>query len=112
MAMLGRALFVLVCLIIAAGAALPLYPSEMARPTIRVADGGLLLADMPAAGCKQCAPAVNRDAACRVARHALPTLPARPGPCVSLTVYLVVRPALPGTKTSDLDLRPLRLPTI
>ena len=110
--MLGRALFVLVCLIIVAGAALPLYPSGMARPTLRAADGALLLADAAAAGCKQCGPAASRDAACRVARHFLPAIPTRPGPCVSLTVYLVVRPALPGTRTSDLDLRPLRLPTI
>ncbi len=111
--MLGRALFVVVCLTIAAGAALPLYPSEMTRPTIRAADGGLLLADAPAAtGCDQCTSAANRDAACRVARHTLPMVPPRPGPCLSLTVYLVVRPALPGTRTSDLGLRPLRLPTI
>jgi hypothetical protein len=110
--MLGRALFVLVCLVIAAGVALPLCPSEMARPAIAAADGGLLLADASAAGCAQCTHTANRGAACRVTRHTLPTVSTPPGACLSLTVYLVVRPALPGTRTSDLGLLRLRLSTI
>lgn len=110
--MLGRALFGLVCLIIAAGVALPLFPSEVARPAIAAADGALLLADAPAAGCEACRPAANRSGACKVTAHALPSVAPPPGTCLSLTVYLVVRPALPGTRTSDLGLLPLRLPAI
>ena len=80
--MLGRALFALVCLIIAAGLALPMYPPDVARPGPPAAGSALLAADTTTSGCEN-----DVDGAgCRS------TQAASAAPCVSLTVYLIVRP--------------------
>ena len=82
--MLGRALFALVWLIIAAGLALPLYPPDVATPGPPAAGSALLAADTTVSGCENDVD----DAGCRSTQ----TASAAPEPCVSLTVYLIVRP--------------------
>ena len=100
--MLGRALFTLVWLIIAAGLALPLYPADVATPGAPAAASALLVADTTASGC----PDLFEDAGCGSTCPCAPALAAAAAaePCVGLTVYLVVRP-LP----SDPSLPPQQL---
>jgi hypothetical protein len=50
--MLGRALFALVWLVIAAGLALPLYPSDLGAPGSSAVDHVLLAADSVTAACE------------------------------------------------------------
>jgi hypothetical protein len=51
--MLGRALFALVCLVIAAGFALPLYPFQVGTPGAET-DGALLADNSLIAACEDC----------------------------------------------------------
>jgi hypothetical protein len=82
--MRGRVLFALVWLIIAAGLVLPLYPPDVAIPGPPAAAPALLAAHTTTPGCENHAD----GAGCPSTRTASPA----PKPCVSLTVYLVVRP--------------------
>jgi hypothetical protein len=52
--MFGRALFAFVCLIIAAGVVLPIYPLEVERASALVADPILPVAQPGATGCEDC----------------------------------------------------------
>ena len=62
--MAGRLLFAFVCLLIAAGVTLPLYPREPAPPTVAVrSDPVQLVAGSEAIGCEDCA--VAGRAECR-----------------------------------------------
>jgi hypothetical protein len=63
--MLGRALFALVCLVIAAGFALPLYPSGVGTPRPE-ADPVALASDSVVLACEDCPiPAEGGDTDCR-----------------------------------------------
>jgi hypothetical protein len=84
--MLGRALFSLVCLIIAAGVLLPVYPSRVETQDSASADPALLIADLVASECRDCAPVAAKVVRCR----ALPTSSDAPEASLSLTVHLIV----------------------
>jgi hypothetical protein len=91
--MLGRALFSLVCLIIAAGALLPMYPSDVEAPGSASADPALLIADLVASECGDCAPADAKVVRCRVdclCDRSVPTSSDPPEPSLDLTVHLIV----------------------
>jgi hypothetical protein len=91
--MLGRALFSLVCLIIAAGALLPVYSPDVEAPGAASADPALLIADLVASDCRDCKPADAELIRCRVdcvCDRALPTSSATPEASLSLTVHLIV----------------------
>jgi hypothetical protein len=91
--MLGRALFSLVCLIIAAGALLPVYPADVEAPGSASADPALLIADLVASECRNCAPADAKVVRCRVdclCDRSLPTSSDTPEASLSLTVHLIV----------------------
>jgi hypothetical protein len=93
--MLGRALFSLVCLIIAAGALLPMYPSDVEAPGSTSADPALLIADLVASDCRDCAPAAAKAVRCRVGcpcDRSLPTSSDAPEASLSLSVHLIVGP--------------------
>jgi hypothetical protein len=110
--MLGRVLFALVCLIIATGLLLPIYPAEVEVATPGVADAqDMLVADAGAAACRNC-PTV----AARLVGRCLTRAPsAAAGPtraCVHLTVYLVVRPLPVPGRPGEPQLLPPKLPTI
>jgi len=89
--MLGRVLFALVWLIIAAGVTLPLYPPDVATPGPPAAATALPVADTMASSCENHVDGADCRSACPCA-HALPAASAAPERCVRLTVYLVVRP--------------------
>jgi hypothetical protein len=108
--MLGRVLFALVWLIIAAGVTLPLYPPDVATPGPPAAATALLVADTMTFGCEDHAEDADCRSACPCA-PALATASASPEPCVSLTVYLVVRP-LPTAPSLTPRPPPPRLPAI
>jgi len=108
--MFGRVLFALVWLIIAAGVALPLYPPDVATPGAPAAASALLVADTMTSGCEDHA----EDADCRATcpcGQTLATASAAPEACVSLTVYLVVRP-LPSGPAFTPQPPPPKLPAI
>jgi hypothetical protein len=108
--MLGRVLFALVWLIIAAGVALPLRPSDVATPGQPATATALLVADTMTSGCEDHA----EDADCRATcpcGQALAIASAAPEACVSLTVYLVVRP-LPSAPPFTPRPPPPKLPAI
>jgi hypothetical protein len=108
--MLGRVLFALVCVVIATGILLPIYPTEVAAPGVASARD-MMLADAAAAGCRDCKPAAASLRALAVCGHAGP-IAAGPGKaCLHLTVYVVVRP-LPLTGRPGLQLLLPKLPTI
>jgi hypothetical protein len=112
-AMLGRALFALVCLIIAAGAILPMYPRDVERPGPLSADPALLIANFAATDCGDCVPGDADGARCRSVcscDRVLPTASA-PEPRFSLTVHLVVLPLPAGLSFEPRPLPP-RLPAI
>jgi hypothetical protein len=111
--MLGRALFAVVCLVIAAGLLLPVYPADLKVASRGVADARdmLITDDAGAADCAHCA-----TAAARVVTRCLADAPAaataQAEACVRLTVYLVVRPLpAPGPAVGPQLLAP-KLPTI
>ncbi len=79
--MLGRVLFAVVCLIIATGLLLPIYPAEVATAPGVAGGQDMLIADSGAPGCRDCASAAG--AACSAGcpcPHALVagSAPARP----------------------------------
>ncbi len=96
--MLGRVLFAVVCLIIAAGLLLPIYPAELevARPVAAGAQD-MLITDAGAPGCLVEA----------TARAAVPA-----DACIRLTVYLVVAPLPAPGPAGEPQLLPPKLPTI
>jgi hypothetical protein len=104
--MLGRALFALVWLIIAAGVLLPLFPAEVAAPGL--SEGRIAEALDP--GCERCAVADANDGVCRSSRW-LRTAPAAAEACLRLRLRLVVEP-VPEDRTPE-TMAPLSmLPTI
>ncbi|HSA79495.1 MAG TPA: hypothetical protein VLE23_01650 [Geminicoccaceae bacterium] len=108
--MVGRVLFALVLLIIAAGVALPLYPTDVPAPAPPAAATALLVADTVPSGCVNDA----KDAGCRSTcpcGQALATPSAAPETCICLAVYLVVRPASSGPSLTPQP-PPPKLPAI
>jgi hypothetical protein len=108
--MLGRVLFALVWLIIAAGVTLPLYPPDVATPGPPAAATTLLVADTLTSSCEDHVDGADCRSACPCAQ-ALPAASAAPEPCVRLTVYLVVRP-LPSAPSFTPRPPPPKLPAI
>jgi hypothetical protein len=110
--MLGRVLFAVVCLIIATGLLLPIYPADVDVASPGGADAqDMLITDAGPTGCRGCA-----TAAARVVTRCLADAPASAaavpaGTCVRLTVYLVVRP-LPAPGPAGPQLLPPKIPTI
>jgi hypothetical protein len=87
--MLGRVLFTVVCVIIATGALLPVYPADVSLPAVAGARH-MLLADNAALGTAGCATkaggvADGPDGSCGC-DHLLAATKA----CVHLTVYVIV----------------------
>jgi hypothetical protein len=108
--MLGRALFALVCLIIAAGLLLPVYPAEVDTP--RSADArDIVIADTAAPGCGVCGPAAVASGSGPCER-ALPAAAAAPKDCLNLTVYLILRPLPKAGQAGDPQLLAPKLKTI
>jgi hypothetical protein len=108
--MFGRVLFALVWLIIAAGVALPLYPPDVATPGAPAAASAVLVADTMTASCRGRVEGADSRSTCPCAQ-ALATAPAAPEPCVSLTVYVIVRP-LPSGPAFTPQPPPPKLPAI
>ena len=108
--MLGRVLFALVLLIIAAGVTLPLYPLDVATPRPPAAATALLVADTPTSGCPHHDEDVDCRSTCPCGQALATASPAREA-CVSLTVYLVVRP-LPLAPSVTPQPPPPKLPAI
>jgi hypothetical protein len=110
--MFGRVLFALVCLIIAAGVALPLYPRDVPTSIVGVTtDAVQLVAGTDAFGCEDCPVADAGRADCRSDCPCGDALPAVFVPLdqpVSLTIAVTVRPqaSAPPAKL------PTRLPAI
>jgi hypothetical protein len=103
--MMGRALFALVCLIIAAGLLLPVYPGEVAAP--RSADArDIVIADTAARGAAAIA---SGSGTCEPAP---PAVAAAPKDCVNLTVYLILRPLPKAGQAGDPQLLAPKLKTI
>jgi len=88
--MLGRTLFALVWLIIAAGLLLPLYPSEVSMPASASGEVAAALADVMDAGCGPC-PAAG-GAGCGHKGGGVTGAPAALASCTRLTIHLVVQP--------------------
>jgi hypothetical protein len=109
--MLGRALFALVWLIIAAGLLLPLYPSELSAPG--PAGGGVaaVLADVMEAGCGPCPADVAGSAACGRTGSGVTGAPAALAACSRLTIHLVVQPG-PADRAAELAAPLPRLPEV
>ena len=89
--MLGRTLFALVCLIVAAGAVLPLYPGDVATP------GNVIAHAVPIAGsvastCQDCAPGDARPVRCRLVCACDPAQPPAGSheASLSLSVHLII----------------------
>ena len=112
--MSGRVLFALVCLIIAAGVALPLYPRDVPTATVAVTtDPVQLAAGTDAFGCADCPVAEAGRADCRSDCPCGEPLPAVFVPLeepVSLTIAVTVRP-LPSRLPEPQPLPP-KLPAI
>ena len=90
--MLGRALFALVWLIIAAGLLLPLYPSEVSVPASASGAVAAALADVMDAGCGPCPAAATGGPACGRKGGGVMGAPAALAGCSRLTIHLVVQP--------------------
>jgi hypothetical protein len=108
--MLGRVMFALVWLFIAAGVALPLYRPDVATPGAPAAASALLVADTMTSSCANHADGGDSRSTCPCGQ-ALATASAAPEPCVSLTVYVIVRP-LPSGPPSTPRPPPPKLPAI
>ena len=111
--MLGRALFVFVWLIIAAGVLLPMYPPDMETASLPVADSVLRATGSAGAACQDCPVADEGAADCRSdcpCTHLLPAAFVSFEDSFSPSVVLFIHPpsALPS------ELRPLlpKLPAI
>jgi hypothetical protein len=107
--MFGRVLFAFVWLIIAAGVALPLYPSEAPLSTVAVsADPVQLTADSAAFGCEDCRTAGGGRAECRSDCACDEALPAAAPAEHPVSVVIVVRShaAEPAARL------PIKLPAI
>ena len=111
--MLGRALFALVWLIIAAGVLLPLYPAHEEAAGLILAGGMEPVAGAVAASCEGCEPAASIDGCGTFCpcQHPLPAASLTPGACLSSTVYLVVQP-LPAGRLHEPRPQPPKLPAI
>jgi hypothetical protein len=107
--MLGRALFALVCLIIAAGLLLPVYPGEDVAP--RSADARDIVIADTAPGCGVCGPAAVASGSGPCER-ASPAAAAAPKDCVNLTVYLILRPLPKAGQAGDPQLLTPKLKNI
>jgi hypothetical protein len=110
--MLGRALFALVWLIIAAGLVLPMYPRDARMPGFAAAYSMLLATDFVASRCEDCPVADDHSADCR-SDCPCDVLPAASSleDSVSLSVILVIRPTPERQSTETRSLLP-RLPAI
>jgi hypothetical protein len=106
--MVGRALFALVWLIIAAGVALPLYSRDVPRSTVAAAaDPVQLAAGTDAFGCEDCPVPDGGRADCRCDEtQAAVFVPL--GEPVGLTITVVVRPQASGPPAR----LPAKLPAI
>ena len=110
--MFGRVLFAFVWLIIAAGLALPLYPSEVPTSALAVSDDPVQLAAASAAfGCNDCPAADRGRAECRSDCACDKALPAAAAPLDlpgSATVAVTAR-----SHPSELPAKlPAKLPAI
>jgi len=109
--MIGRALFALVWLIIAAGLLLPLYPADVSAPGSSVGEVAALLADTIDAGCGPCPAAAAGGEACARSGGGWAAAPAALKACSRLTLHLVVQPG-PADRAAE-PARPLpRLPEV
>jgi hypothetical protein len=94
--MLGRALFALVWLIIAAGVLLPLYPADVPAPGPAGGEVAAALADVMDTGCGPCAPDAASGANCgRKTGGGIAAAPAALAACSRLKIHLVVQPEPP-----------------
>ena len=112
--MLGRLLFAVVWLIVAAGLLLPLLPSDQAGPAFAGAGGIEQVADAMASDPRHCAPADAGGDGCGTfcpCHHLLPAGSAATGLCPTLTVHLVVQPQPAGRLHEPRPLPP-KLPAI
>ena len=99
--MLGRALFALVWLIIAAGLLLPLYPSDVSAPGSASGEVAAVLADVMSAGCGPCPAAAAGGASCGHNGGGVTSAPVALAACSRLTIHLVVQPG-PADRAADL----------
>jgi hypothetical protein len=111
--MLGRVLFALVWVVIAAGLALPLYPSGVEAPMSAVADPVLLPADAAMAGREDCpiahdGSADRSDGPCA---HLVPAIVVTVGDSSGLSVILVIR-SQPSELPFERQALPPKLPAI
>jgi hypothetical protein len=110
--MLGRVLFAVVCVVIAAGLALPLYPSDFGARRAKATDPVLLAADSATAACEGLVIGDDGRAACRpdcaCGRVLLATFLAVDD---DLSVILVIR-SQPSEVPSEHDGLPPKLPAI
>jgi hypothetical protein len=105
--MLGRVLFAVVCVIIATGLLLPVYPTEVAMPGTADARD-MLVAGTRASACGDCDQAA---ASGRVACDRALQVAARKD-CLHLTVYLIIRPLPLQERPGEPQLLRPRIPTI
>jgi hypothetical protein len=98
--MLGRALFAVVWLIIAAGLLLPLYPAEVSVPGSATGEVAASLADAMDAGCGPCPAAAAGGEACRRRGGGLAGAPAALKACSRLTLHQVVQP-IPAHRAAE-----------
>ena len=109
--MVGRALFALVWLVIAAGLLLPLYPADVSAPGSPVGEVGALLAASGDAGCGPCPAAAAGGEACGRKGGGWAAAPTALRSCSRLTLHLVVQPG-PADRAAE-PARPLpRLPEV
>jgi hypothetical protein len=108
--MLGRVLFALVCLIIATGILLPIYPTEVEAPGVASARD-MMAADTAVTGCGDCKPTAASQRVLAVCGHTRPIAAAPERACLHLTVYVLVRP-LPLNGRPGFQLVLPKLPTI
>jgi hypothetical protein len=111
--MLGRVLFALVWVVIAAGLVLPLYPSGVEAPMSAAADPVLLAADAATAACEDCpiaddGSADQSDGPCA---HLLPAILVAVGDSSGLSVILVIR-SQPSGLPFERQAVPPKLPAI
>jgi hypothetical protein len=91
MAMLSRLLLACVCLVIAAGLLLPLYPADVAAPGSATGEVAAAMVDAMDPGCEPCAAAALQASGC-TADPVRPTAGQALEVCFELTIHLVVEP--------------------
>ena len=110
----GRVLFAFVCLIIAAGLVLPLYPQDVATSTVAAAtDSVQLAADTQTSSCQDC-PVAGSGADCQpdcACGEVLPATFVSPEASFSLTISLIVGPE-PSKQPREPQPLPPKLPAI